>query len=63
MPTDGQNGPSTWDDLPRIAKPSIVPFHEGFQMEWHAGGIDVEIEFTAEGAITSVFWGRSDAVR
>lgn len=41
----------------------VVPLDSGgTQIEWHQDGWDVEIEFTAQGVIDSVFVGRSPHV-
>lgn len=34
-------------DVPALASPSVVPtVRGGVQLEWHAGGVDVEVEFS-----------------
>ena len=39
---------------------SLVPLPDGdIQMEWHIGGVDIEIEFNVEGEVESVYWSRS----
>lgn len=41
----------------------IVPcYHGGVQIEWHRDGVDLEVEFNADGSISSVIFGPSPQV-
>ena len=43
----------TASDIKAIARPSVVPtVRGGVQLEWHSGGVDLEVEFGTRGPVS-----------